>query len=100
MIKKIKKLYIALCWVPLTLFILNQIYLNTLEGWGAWAASSIIIIPIMISFFMGFLGIVLITIALKQKTLTLKLKIATLLTILPVLLFIGKYIVLEIKRSF
>ena len=90
MIKIIKKLYIAFCWIPLTLFILFQIYLNTLEGWGAWAASRIIIIPIMISFFMGFSGIVLVIIALKQKATILKLTIATLLTILPALWFIGK----------
>ena len=90
MIKIINNLYIAFCWAPLALFVLGIIYLNTLNGWSAWAAAQIMIIPIIISFVMGFTGIVLITIASKKKILTLQLKIAALLTIIPGLWFIGK----------
>ena len=90
MIKTIKKLYIVFCWIPLTILILFHIYLNTLEGYGTWAVSRIIIIPVTISFFMGFLGVVLVAISLNQKTLVLKLILLVLLTMLPALWFIGK----------
>ena len=36
-------------WIPLATFVTAHLYVDRFDGWGAWAAAPILLIPIVIS---------------------------------------------------
>ncbi len=94
------KWYFIVSWMPLVLFFLGSIYIKKFEGWGAWAASPILAIPVVFSIALGLIGIVMIFHAVQKHSLTSSLVLATLLSGCLGLWFLAKAIIFEIQRSF
>jgi hypothetical protein len=94
------KLYLALSWLPLALYIFTSYYVDHFEGWGAWAAGRTLIYPLIFSVVMGLFGIVLTISSPGTRKMSLSLALATLLAGSVGLWFLGKAILLEMQRSF
>jgi hypothetical protein len=71
----------------LAAFVGTWIYIGRYEGWGAWAAGPLLLIPIGLSAAMAVVGLVLCYGALKRDGIDLGTTLATLLAALPVIWF-------------
>jgi hypothetical protein len=98
--EKIRKIYCILSPLPLVLFGLISIYISQFEGWGAWAAGPMLILPIILSFMMGLWGIHLTWQAKREEVPDGKLLLATLLAGSLAIWILIKLPLMEIQRSF
>jgi hypothetical protein len=46
------------CWVPLVSLVAVEIYARGFEGWGAWAAAPLFLLPLLLSLVIGGAGAV------------------------------------------
>jgi hypothetical protein len=97
---RIHKIYLFTFWAPIFLSFCFWAYLKSLGGWSAWAAASIMSVPITFSAIYTLGGIILIVQSIKRKNLSLKLTLATLFAGLPILWFFLRMVTIEISRSF
>ena len=96
----IHKIFIWTSPLPLLIFWLVTLYARQFEGWGRGAAGILLLGPILLSFIMGAMGIVLIVQARKQKTPVANLSLSTGMAAALFLYFLAKGIVLELISSF
>ena len=47
-----------LCWMPLILLGVTEFYVRGFDGWGAWAAAPILLVPGIISLAIVIWGII------------------------------------------
>lgn len=90
---KIVQAFLLTSWVPVFLFFFFWAYLNSLDGWSAWAAASIMSIPITFSAIYALIGLVLVAQSIKRKNFSLKLTLSTLFTGCPILWFLIRTVV-------
>lgn len=91
------------CWLsPLPLIALAgvMLYLSGLEGWGAWAAGSLVLVPLFLSLVLGLCGAFLVYRARARGEATGRLLLCTLLAASVVLWFGFSWMLMEVKRSF
>ena len=86
--------------MPLILFFLTLVYVRGFDGWGAWAAAPILLIPVFVSIALGFVGIILIVHAAQHGRVTPSLVVATLLSGCLGIWFLGRALFFELQRSF
>ncbi len=48
-----------LAWLPAAVLVGLKIYVAQFEGWGAWAAAPLFLIPLALSLVIGLVGVVL-----------------------------------------
>ena len=96
----IQKIFIWTSPLPLLIFWLVTLYARQFEGWGRGAAGILLLGPILLSFLMGGMGVVLIVQAHKQKAPTANLWLSTLMATSLFLYFLAKGVVLELVSSF
>lgn len=53
------RIYVWTCWIPVAAFFLTKLALRRYEGWGAWAAAPLFLLPIILSASMLAVGIAL-----------------------------------------
>jgi hypothetical protein len=46
-----------LCWLPLASLLAVELYIRDLDGWGAWAAAPLLLVPGLISLSIAILGL-------------------------------------------
>ncbi len=46
-----------LCWMPLILLGVTEVYVRQFDGWGAWAAAPVLLVPGIISLAIVLLGL-------------------------------------------
>jgi len=97
---RIKKIFFFTFWAPVFLSFCYWVYLKNLNGWAAWAAAPIMIIPFTFSAIYTFIGIILIAHSVNRKNFSFKLTTAVLFAGLPILVVFARMIILEIQRSF
>jgi hypothetical protein len=51
----------ALCWVPAALWILARARVDGYDGWGAWAAAPLLLLPVAVSFLFAGTGFLLVS---------------------------------------
>jgi hypothetical protein len=51
------KTFSLFSWIPLALWVAANIYISRFEGWGAWAAAPMLIIPLAVSLIFGVIGL-------------------------------------------
>jgi hypothetical protein len=73
--------------VPLATCVGTWIYLGRYEGWGAWAAAPLLLLPIGLSAAMAVVGLALCLGALRRDGVDLATTLATVLAALPVIWF-------------
>ena len=98
--ERIHKTYLFTFWVPVFLYSCSWGYLKSMDGWSAWAAASIMLIPITFSAIYCLFGILLIVQSIKRQNLSLKLVLATFLSGLPILWLFVRMVIHETQRSF
>ncbi len=86
--------------LPLISLLWVLTYLDRQEGWGAWAAAILVVIPMTLSFVLATLGGFLIYRERKAGGATVGLWWATLLAGSVDLWFVFRLLILEVKRSF
>ena len=95
-----QKIFIWTSPLPLLIFWLVTLYARQFEGWGRGAAGILLLGPILLSFLMGAMGIVLTMKARKQKVPVANLSFSTLMAASLFLYFLAKGVVLELISSF
>lgn len=95
-----QKIFIWTSPLPLLIFWLVTLYARQFEGWGRGAAGILLLGPILLSFLMGAMGIVLIMKSRKQKVPVANLSLSTLMAASLFLYFLAKGVVLELISSF
>lgn len=96
----IQKIFIWTSPLPLLAFWMLTIYAKQFEGWGRGAAGILLLGPILLSFLMGAMGVVLIVRARKQKVTTANLWLSTLMAASLFLYILAKAVTLELISSF
>jgi hypothetical protein len=81
------RLFRWLSWIPVAVFAGTWVYLGRYDGWGAWAAAPLLLLPIGLSAVMAAVGLSLCLGALKRGGIDRGTTLATFLAALPVLWF-------------
>ncbi len=76
-----------LSWLPVAVFAGTWAYIGRYEGWGAWAAGPLLLIPIGLSAAMAVVGLGFCYGAVKRGGVDLGTALATLLAALPTIWF-------------
>ena len=76
-----------LSWVPVATFAGTWVYVERYDGWGAWAAAPLLLLPIGLSAIMAAVGLAFCLRALKQDGIDRLTTLAALLAALPVIWF-------------
>lgn len=42
-----------IAWIPPALWMAGRVYVASFDGWGAWAAAPILLVPLVVSFILG-----------------------------------------------
>ncbi len=87
---KFSKWYVAFSWVPIVSFGIATIYVKSFDGWGAWAAARVLILPVLLSAVFGAVGIFVIICASRGGRVPARLILSTLLSGCISLWFLGK----------
>ena len=82
------RLFVTISWVPLAIFVATSIYVRQFDGWGAWAAAPLLLLPLAVSFGFGIYGIAVCWRARKADELTWGLGLATLFALGPILVVV------------
>lgn len=84
------RVFIAISWIPLALFVATSVYVRQFDGWGAWAAAPLFIPPLAISLGFGLYGLWLYREARKAGELSWRHGAATVFAFGPILvIFLG-----------
>ena len=100
MIVNSRKIYLYTSWVPLTLHIIANLHLQTLDGWSQWAIGKVVIPSIVLSAFYVITGLLLFFTKFNNVSTVRYFPLSILLSGSVILWFLMRYIVLEIKMSF
>lgn len=73
------RIFLCLCWTPPVAFLAGRRYVAGYEGWGAWAAAQILVIPFVASVVLGTAGAVLCLVQWRTQRPLARLLAATLL---------------------
>lgn len=84
----LKKVYSVVCFLSIIYIFGAFIYLRKLSSYGAWASVGILEFSLILSFFIGIIGLVLILINLYLKKNSFKLLIYFLISISVLILFL------------
>ncbi len=95
-----RRVFKYLCLLPLGLFVVLRIYVNSFEGWGQWAAAPVLLLPVVLSFCFGVWGGAMLWNAKKSKQPLMAMAIQTGLAVGLALWFLAKLMIVEISRSF
>ena len=60
-------LYGIMAFISPCSFLLTDIYVDQYEGWGQWAAASILLIPLFLSLMATLVGIILIFFRIRKE---------------------------------
>jgi ABC-type spermidine/putrescine transport system permease subunit II len=94
------KVFFWLAPMPPLVLIATFIYISQFDGWGAWAAAPMLLIPIIFSAVIGSYGLLLLYSRNRLGEPLFKLTLNTLLAGSPVLWFLIGAAIEEIQRSF
>ena len=92
-----KKIYIIISVFPSIIFAGLWIWLQSLEGWGAGAAAILLMWPISMSALFTAIGILLVFFTKRRQQKITSLIFATVLSSLPFLWFIYKWLMDELR---
>jgi hypothetical protein len=56
-----------LCWVPLASMLVIELYIRGYDGWGAWAAAPLLLVPAILSLPIAILGLVECATAMRAR---------------------------------
>ena len=82
------RVFILISWIPLGLFIATSIYVRQYDGWGAWAAAPLFLVPLAASLGFGLYGVWLCWQAKRSGELTWRHGLATLFALGPILVVV------------
>jgi len=82
------------CWVPLILLGLTELYVRGFDGWGAWAAAPLLLVPAVISLVIVTWGVLECLRELRDGRLSQAAALYTLIAALPLLwLLVRRFVV-------
>lgn len=79
MLDRLRSTYFYICWLPLGLYVVSDIYIATSTGWGQWAIGVVALPPMLLSAAFMLVGVFIVSDALKQKEPAIKALAATLI---------------------
>ena len=83
-----------LCWIPLILLGVTEVYVRSFDGWGAWAAAPILLVPGAISLAIVIWGVFECASEIRAGKLSQAAPMYTLIAALPLLwLVIRRFVV-------
>jgi hypothetical protein len=77
--------FIMSSWIPLASFVAMSLYVRQYDGWGAWAAAPLLLLPLAVSFGFGLYGLWLCWQAKRSGDLGWRLRLATIFALGPIL---------------
>lgn len=78
MLERLRSTYFYICWLPLGLYIVSDVYIATSTGWGQWAIGVVAMPPMLLSAAFMLVGLVIVREAVNQKEPAIRLLAATL----------------------
>ncbi len=78
MLDRLRSTYFYICWLPLGLYVLIDVYIATSTGWGQWAISVVVLPPMLLSAAFMLVGLVMVREAVNQNEPAVPLLAATL----------------------
>lgn len=81
--------FVYLSWIPVALYVATSIYVQQYDGWGAWAAAPMFLIPLAASLGFGLFGVGRMLLARKEGGVPLRLGLATVLAWIPMLIVVA-----------
>lgn len=83
-----------LCWVPLILLNVVEVYVRRFDGWGAWAAAPILLVPGIVSLAIVLWGLYECVVKFRTGKLGLAAPLYTVIAGLPLLwLVVRRFVV-------
>ena len=49
MLERLRSTYFYICWLPLGLYLVSDVYVSASTGWGQWAIVVVVLPPMMLS---------------------------------------------------
>jgi hypothetical protein len=74
-----------LCWLPLACLVGIELYVRNFDGWGAWAAAPLLLVPAVVSLPIAVLGVVGCVAATRARAAVFVPLFSTLVSALPIL---------------
>ena len=96
MLDRLRSTYFYICWLPLGLYLIADVYIATSTGWGQWAIGVVALPPMLLSaaFMLG--GLFIISEAAQNKQPFLKVLWATLVAGSVFLWFVARSLLLTL----
>lgn len=84
-------LYAVSAWLPVAVLVALKIYVSQFEGWGAWAAAPLFLIPLALSLIIGLVGVAIFARRRAAERRDLRAITMLILPWLPILYFVAAY---------
>ena len=94
MLDRLRSTYFYICWLPLGLYVLSDVYIATSTGWGQWALGVVALPPMLLSAAFLLAGLIIVSDAVQNRSPVIKLGFATLVAGSVFLWFVGRTMVL------
>ena len=96
MLDRLRSTYFYICWLPLGLYLLADIYIATSTGWGPWAIGVVALPPMLLSAAFMLAGLFIVSEAIQSKQPVVKVGLATLVAGSVFIWFVGRTFLLAI----
>ena len=96
MLEKLRSIYFYICWLPLGLYVLSDVYITYTTGWGQWAIGVVVMPPMLLSAAFLLAGLFIVSEAAKNKDPVLKLALATSVAGSVFIWFVSRTLILSV----
>ncbi|MFT7243253.1 MAG: hypothetical protein ACI82A_000595 [Candidatus Azotimanducaceae bacterium] len=48
MLARLRSTYFYICWLPVAVYLLSDVYISTSSGWGQWAMGVVVLPPMLL----------------------------------------------------
>ena len=93
MLDRFRATYFYICWLPLGLYILSDVYISTSTGWGQWAIGVVALPPMLLSAAFLLAGLFIISEAIQAGAPVVKVGFATFIAGSVFLWFVGRTLI-------
>ena len=96
MLDRLRSTYFYICWLPLGLYLLADVYIAMSTGWGQWAIGVVVLPPMLLSAAFMLAGLFIVSEAVQNKEPVLKVGLATFMAGSVFVWFVGRTLLLAI----
>lgn len=95
MIERLRSTYFYICWLPLALYLVSDIYIGTSTGWGQWAMGVVVLPPMLLSAAFLLAGLFILSDAAQKREPLIFLVLATAVAGSVFIWFVGRTLMMN-----